>query len=153
MPVRARSRLVPIAVALIAASGCAASPGSNRWPVRPVRVIVPFGAGTGLDLAARLYAPLLAERWQQPVVVDNRPGGDGTAGVLIMLSCHRRSRERWGRAGTRTPSGRWDFRAIRFSWSRATSRRYPTRERVTSIDVPSQRKRSELLGQQHAMNC
>ena len=49
---------------------------------------MPFGAGTGLDLAARLYAPLLAERWQQPVVVDNRPGGDGTAGVQAFVTAN-----------------------------------------------------------------
>jgi tripartite-type tricarboxylate transporter receptor subunit TctC len=85
--VRTRSRLVPIAVALVEASACAASPGSDEWPVRPVRVIVPFSAGTGLDLAARLYGPLLAERWQHPVVVDN-PGGDGTAGVQAFVTAN-----------------------------------------------------------------
>jgi tripartite-type tricarboxylate transporter receptor subunit TctC len=51
-------------------------------------VIVPFSAGTGLDLAARLYGPLLAERWQHPVVVDNRPGGDGTAGVQAFVTAN-----------------------------------------------------------------
>jgi tripartite-type tricarboxylate transporter receptor subunit TctC len=53
-----------------------------------VRLIVPFSAGTGLDLAARLYAPLLAERWQHPVVVDNRPGGDGTTGVQAFVTAN-----------------------------------------------------------------
>jgi tripartite-type tricarboxylate transporter receptor subunit TctC len=46
---------------------------------------VPYAAGSGIDLAARLYAPLLAERWQRSVVVDNRPGGDGTAGVQAFV--------------------------------------------------------------------
>jgi dipeptidyl aminopeptidase/acylaminoacyl peptidase len=45
--VRARSRLALIAVALVAAPACAPRPGSQEWPARPVRLIVPFGAGTG----------------------------------------------------------------------------------------------------------
>jgi tripartite-type tricarboxylate transporter receptor subunit TctC len=83
----ARSRLVATAIAILAVSVCACtqSSGADTWPARPVRLIVPYAAGSGIDLAARLYAPLLAERWQRSVVVDNRPGGDGTAGVQAFV--------------------------------------------------------------------
>ena len=47
---------------------------------------MPFGAGTGTDLTARLFAPLLAERWGTPVVVDNRPGGDSVIGLQAFVA-------------------------------------------------------------------
>jgi tripartite-type tricarboxylate transporter receptor subunit TctC len=95
----ARSRLVATAIAILAVSVCACtqSSGADTWPARPVRLIVPYAAGSGIDLAARLYAPLLAERWQRSVVVDNRPGGTGLrayrrswAGTIDTLCCLRR---------------------------------------------------------------
>src|SRR4029079_17934620 len=55
---------------------------ADAWPQRPVRMIVPLGAGSATDLTARLFADRLAARWGQPVIVDNRPGGDG----IIALS-------------------------------------------------------------------
>lgn len=55
------------------------------WPQRPVRIITSFPVGTGGDIAARLYADQLIQRWHKPVVVENRPGADGilavTAGI------------------------------------------------------------------------
>ena len=83
----ARSRLVATAIAILAVSVCACKPysGAAQWPAQPVRMIVPYAAGSGIDVSARLYAPLLAERWQRSVVVDNRPGGDGTAGVQAFV--------------------------------------------------------------------
>src|SRR6267154_1433563 len=50
---------------------------AEPWPQRPVRVIVPIGAGSGSDVAARLFAEKLADRWKQPVLIENRPGADG----------------------------------------------------------------------------
>ena len=55
---------------------------ADSWPQRTVRLIVPLGAGSATDLTARLFADRLAARWGQPVIVDNRPGGDG----IIALS-------------------------------------------------------------------
>jgi tripartite-type tricarboxylate transporter receptor subunit TctC len=75
-----------IALAGVLVAGACAGRAGLEWPFRPVRLIVPFGAGTSSDLTARLFAPLLAERWQQPVVVDNRPGGDGVAGVQTFVA-------------------------------------------------------------------
>ena len=51
------------------------------WPSRPVSVIVPYVAGGGVDPVARLVSQKLAERWGQPVLVDNRAGGSGTIGA------------------------------------------------------------------------
>jgi tripartite-type tricarboxylate transporter receptor subunit TctC len=55
---------------------------ADTWPQRTVRLIVPLGAGSATDLTARLFAARLSARWGQPVIVDNRPGGDG----IIALS-------------------------------------------------------------------
>jgi tripartite-type tricarboxylate transporter receptor subunit TctC len=48
--------------------------GQERWPAKPVRVVVGYSAGGGNDIVMRLLAPELAKGLGQPVVVDNRPG-------------------------------------------------------------------------------
>src|SRR5262245_64931096 len=50
---------------------------AQAWPQRPVKFIVPFGPGAGVDIGARLVADRLPARWGKPVVVENRPGADG----------------------------------------------------------------------------
>ena len=54
----------------------AGAAGAQTYPVRPVRVIVPFVAGGPADFLARLIGPKLSEFWGHPVVVDNRGGGN-----------------------------------------------------------------------------
>src|SRR4051794_32786768 len=54
---------------------------AELWPSRTVRVIVPFGSGSGPDVAARCYAEQLTARWKRPVIVDNRQGAEGLIGV------------------------------------------------------------------------
>jgi tripartite-type tricarboxylate transporter receptor subunit TctC len=80
-----------VLAAVLLTSGCGPSPKSREWPSGPVRLIVPFGAGTSSDLAARLFAPLLAARWGQAVVVDNRPGGDGVVGAQAFVNARDRN--------------------------------------------------------------
>jgi tripartite-type tricarboxylate transporter receptor subunit TctC len=54
---------------------------AETFPNRPVRIIVPTGAGGGLDQTGRLIAQKLSELWGQGVVVDNRVGAGGTIGI------------------------------------------------------------------------
>lgn len=56
------------------------------WPTGPVRLILPFGAGSATDVAARLISERLSTKWKQPVVVDNRPGGDGLIAINAFLT-------------------------------------------------------------------
>jgi tripartite-type tricarboxylate transporter receptor subunit TctC len=58
------------------------------WPTRPVRFIVTLGAASGVDIGARLFADKLSTLWKQPVVVENRPGGDGILAITSFLSAH-----------------------------------------------------------------
>src|SRR5882672_4992691 len=54
---------------------------AQEWPAKPVRIIVPFPAGGSADLLPRIIGEKLAERWGQPVVVENRPGAGGNIGA------------------------------------------------------------------------
>jgi tripartite-type tricarboxylate transporter receptor subunit TctC len=63
-----------------------ASARAESWPQRAVRVIVPFGAGSGPDFAARLFTDRLSLRWKQPVIVENRPGADGLIGTAAFVN-------------------------------------------------------------------
>jgi tripartite-type tricarboxylate transporter receptor subunit TctC len=54
---------------------------AQDWPQRTVKFILPLGPGSGADIGARLIAEKLSARWGQPVVVENRPGGDGFVAI------------------------------------------------------------------------
>jgi tripartite-type tricarboxylate transporter receptor subunit TctC len=54
---------------------------AQSWPSQPVKVIVPFSPGTGMDILARTLGPKLSEMWGQPVVVENKPGASGNLGA------------------------------------------------------------------------
>jgi tripartite-type tricarboxylate transporter receptor subunit TctC len=74
-----------VATAAFALPAAAQSQAPN-WPVRPVKFILPLGAGSGADLGARLLAEKLSARWGQGVVVENRPGGDGFVAITSFIS-------------------------------------------------------------------
>jgi tripartite-type tricarboxylate transporter receptor subunit TctC len=73
----------------VAALACAGTPAQAQdWPQRPVRLILPLGAGSATDVTARLFADRLKDRWAHPVVVENRPGPDGIVAVSAFVSAH-----------------------------------------------------------------
>ncbi|HKV56470.1 MAG TPA: tripartite tricarboxylate transporter substrate-binding protein, partial [Candidatus Binataceae bacterium] len=55
------------------------------FPTRPVRLVVPFAPGGGVDIVARLVAPKLSQRWRQPVVVENKAGAVGLVASEYVL--------------------------------------------------------------------
>ena len=68
----------------LAAVFWAAAAAAQAWPSKPVRVVVPFTAGSATDILARTFAQKLQEFWGQSVIVDNRPGAGGTIGTGIV---------------------------------------------------------------------
>ena len=73
-----RRRFVGLAAAAVAAPSIVSSRASGAdWPVKPVRVVVPFTPGGSTDITARLVGNRLQEVWGQSVVVENKPGAGG----------------------------------------------------------------------------
>lgn len=71
----------------------------EHWPSRPITLIVPFGAGGGTDILARLLAQHMANALGQPIPIDNRAGASGTLGMAQLARAagwlHRRNRPQW----------------------------------------------------------
>ncbi|MGZ8209126.1 MAG: Bug family tripartite tricarboxylate transporter substrate binding protein [Burkholderiales bacterium] len=72
-----------MAAALPTPASAAQKDAAGDYPNRPIRVIVPFGAGSITDVLTRTVMPKLAESLQTTIIVDNRPGGGGNPGTDI----------------------------------------------------------------------
>jgi tripartite-type tricarboxylate transporter receptor subunit TctC len=82
-------RLLAIAIVLAAVTGgLKVAPAQQIYPTHTVRLILPFGAASATDITARLLADRLSARWGKPVVVENRPGGDGLVALNAFLGAH-----------------------------------------------------------------
>ena len=82
-------RLVAFIFFVLAALVAASAPSSAQsWPTRPVRFIIPLGAGSGVDITARVFADKLSAKWGQPVVVENKPGGDAIIAITAVIGAH-----------------------------------------------------------------
>lgn len=76
-----RSKVIILFACLLATAHHATA---QDFPNRPLRFIVPFPPGGGTDLMARVIGRKLSERWGQPVIMDNRAGGDGIIGLQLL---------------------------------------------------------------------
>lgn len=76
-----------LAVPLLMAAAPAFSQSSQSYPSKPIRIVVPFSAGSASDILARFIGPKLYEAWGQQVVVDNRSSAGGTvAGGIVAVA-------------------------------------------------------------------
>lgn len=81
--------LFALALGLVAVSAVTfMASAETKWPTRPVRFILTLGAGSGSDIGARLLADRLSQRWGQPVIVENRPGGDAIVAINAFVTAH-----------------------------------------------------------------
>ena len=78
--------LCALAAGLVVTVSLASWAHAQSWPQRPVRFIVSLGPGSGADIAARLIADKLTAKWKQPVVVENRPGGDAVIAINAFIA-------------------------------------------------------------------
>src|SRR3982075_1787793 len=81
---RENKMLVRIAV-LALSIGALALPARAEYPERAIKMIVPFAAGGGTDVIARIIAQNLNSKWGQPVVVENQPGASGAIGTRAVM--------------------------------------------------------------------
>ena len=82
MPIARLARVLSLATAVFAATALPVMVQSvEQWPERPVRIIVPLGAGGPADLVARYLGQQLGERFKQSFVIENRPGASGIIGT------------------------------------------------------------------------
>ena len=73
-----------IAIAFIAATGSTASAQTAAWPTKPVKIVVAAGAGSSVDVFARVLGDRLSQSLGQPVVIEPRPGANGAiAGQVV----------------------------------------------------------------------
>jgi tripartite-type tricarboxylate transporter receptor subunit TctC len=83
-----RRKLMHLAASAAVLSAVSSFSLALDYPTRPVKFILTLGAGSGADIGARLFADRLAQRWGQPVVVENRPGGDGIVAISAFVGAH-----------------------------------------------------------------
>ena len=78
-----RTTIRTLLAATTAALAVLASPmaAAQAFPNKPVKMVVPYPAGGGVDVMARAVAQKLQDKWQQPVTVDNRPGANTLLGT------------------------------------------------------------------------
>jgi tripartite-type tricarboxylate transporter receptor subunit TctC len=76
-----RTTLLALSTVAAAAFGGSLAASAQQYPSQPVRIVVPFSAGSNTDAQARILADKLSQMWKQQVIVENRPGLPGTATV------------------------------------------------------------------------
>lgn len=76
-----RGRLLLLAVAAF----CSSAVAQSNWPAHPIKLIVPFSPGGGVDQTARELAQRLGQKLGQPIVVENKPGAGGALGVRNLI--------------------------------------------------------------------
>jgi len=79
---RIRTTWLGCAAAVVIVGSSAAT--AAEFPNRPVRIVIPIGPGSSMDITARLLGQKLNELWERPVVMDNRPGAGSSVGAEVV---------------------------------------------------------------------
>jgi tripartite-type tricarboxylate transporter receptor subunit TctC len=81
---KTRRTFLKLGSAAIAASAFPRFASAQQWPARPIRIIIPFSAGSTIDILGRLVCDPLSAALGQPIVIDNRGGAGGSLGTAIV---------------------------------------------------------------------
>lgn len=81
-------RCVAAALAALFLSSAPHVARAQEWPQRTVRFIVPLGAGAGADIGGRLIAERVQKKWNRPVIIENKPGGDSIPAIQAFVSAN-----------------------------------------------------------------
>src|SRR5688572_2438900 len=77
-------RVMVVAALSVCAHGATFAQAAAPYPTKPIRLIVPWAPGAGLDILARTISPRMSEALGQQVVVDNRPGASSIIGTELV---------------------------------------------------------------------
>ena len=80
--------VIGLVIGLTIGAGSVTAASAQAYPQRSVKFILPFGPAAGVDITARLLGEKLAARWGRPVVIENRPGGDGLVAISAFTSAN-----------------------------------------------------------------
>ncbi len=80
--------VIALVIGLVASLNSVTVASAQTYPQRAVKFILPFGPAAGVDITARLLGEKLAARWGKPVVIENRPGGDGLVAINAFTSAN-----------------------------------------------------------------
>src|SRR5258707_11919931 len=83
-PRRAVGRFVRLSMAAIGIATAPLAGALAQAPGRPITMIVPYTPGSGPDILARVIGEELQNRWNQAVVIDNKPGASGNIGAQLV---------------------------------------------------------------------
>src|SRR3954465_3011584 len=92
-------RILTVVAAVLAAIH-ATGASAQSYPQRTVKFILPFGPASGTDIPARLVGNALSARWGKPVVIENRPGGDGLVAINAFIAANDDHTLLWVPVGT-----------------------------------------------------
>jgi len=79
-----RRQFVQLAAAAMAGATLPGAAFAQAWPTRPIRAIIPFAAGSSLDIVGRIAMDPLSAQLGQPIVIENRGGAGGTIGTALV---------------------------------------------------------------------
>jgi tripartite-type tricarboxylate transporter receptor subunit TctC len=77
-------KFTKLLLSLLALLASLAASAQSNWPDKPIRIIVPFTAGSGTDIIARTIAEPMSRSLGQPILIENRPGAGGTVGAGLV---------------------------------------------------------------------
>ena len=81
--------MLRLVTAALAACALIAPAAAQDFPVKPIRIIVPFGPGGGGDIVGRIFGQSLQEKLGQPVIIENKPGAAGTLGNELIARAEK----------------------------------------------------------------